>query len=233
MRQLFVSAALAAALAAPLSAQSTMAGGQENPRRPISVSVVGYGGYVMFGDQFESARNIEDENTDSYLVGGQVLLGLRRNVSLYAGAGYARSEWTFHNYFRPGATTPGNDLFLKKVHTVLYEGGVQLGWPRGAGTTSTGFMPFVQLGVGAYGYYPADDDENRPRSFESTGQTNFAYNVGLGADISTGKVGLRVMAKDYLSSLHWLDGRNPDIHGHKLANNLALTAGLTLHLFDF
>lgn len=232
MTRLLVTAGLVVVLAAPASGQMVMTEGQGQARAPIAVSVTPLGGFVRFGNHFETTAPLTFSNKEnSYLVGGEVNIGIRPTVSVYLGANYGRSEWTFANYFGTN-----NRLFLKKVHTVLYEGGLQFHarQPTMMGL-GTGAVPFVQLGVGAHGYYPVRDPLNVPgeEAFQTTGNTNFAYNVGVGADINAGRFGIRLLAKDYLSSLHWVDGRNPKITGKKLVSNFALQAGLNVFLFSF
>ena len=88
--------------------------------------------------------------------------------------------------------------------------------------------PFVQGGIGAVRYTLGVNGE-------SQSNTDFQANVGLGADVDVGRFGLRLMVKDYLTSLQWtdfrafadVDGTRPD--DVKVAHNLAFTAGVRLH----
>jgi hypothetical protein len=66
------------------------------------------------------------------------------------------------------------------------------------------------------------------QSFLSTNATNFAGNVGRGADVTLGKnIGMRLMAKDYIGKFDFKDATFIDYEG-KTANNVAFSAGLRL-----
>ncbi|HKW49405.1 MAG TPA: hypothetical protein VJN70_18265, partial [Gemmatimonadaceae bacterium] len=102
--------------------------------------------------------------------------------------------------------------------TLLYDGGLQLDLPL---TTASGLSlkPFAQVGVGAWHY-------NISESVIQTNTTNFAANVGLGADIGLGQsMGLRLMAKDYIGKFNFQGATNLDVQG-ETAHNFALSAGL-------
>ena len=101
---------------------------------------------------------------------------------------------------------------------VLYDGGLQLDIPV---TTVAGasFSPFIQAGAGAIHY---DISE----SIISTKATNFAGNVGLGADVAIGNgFGIRVMAKDYIGKFDAKEATSLDFSG-QTANNFAFSAGV-------
>jgi hypothetical protein len=73
----------------------------------------------------------------------------------------------------------------------MFDAGLQLALPV-SNMSGTAFTPFIQAGAGAMRY-------DITESFITTSSTNFAANVGLGADVSVGRgVGVRVMAKDYI-----------------------------------
>jgi hypothetical protein len=59
-----------------------------------------------------------------------------------------------------------------------------------------------------------------------------AFNVGLGADVALARgVALRLMAKDYITSLSWDDIDDVDFDddvGDNVAHNIGLTIGLRL-----
>jgi hypothetical protein len=63
-------------------------------------------------------------------------------------------------------------------------------------------------------------------SILQTNATNFAGNLGLGADIGIGQnLGIRLIAKDYIGKFNFQDATSLDIQG-QTANNFALSAGL-------
>ena len=83
--------------------------------------------------------------------------------------------------------------------------------------------PFAQLGAGAIRY---SSDYN---NFNSKSQTNVAFNGGIGADFQFRKlVGVRVMAKDYVTSLKWTNDNTigTDVVHGQTAHNWGITAGL-------
>ena len=60
----------------------------------------------------------------------------------------------------------------------------------------------------------------------TTSSTNFAANVGLGADVSVGSgVGIRVMAKDYIGQFDMQQATYLDI-GTNTTNSYAFSAGV-------
>jgi hypothetical protein len=79
--------------------------------------------------------------------------------------------------------------------------------------------PFLQAGAGAIHY---DISE----SLLSLTATNFAANVGLGADVALGSgVGLRLMAKDYIGKFDFQQATSFDVSS-STTNNFAFTAGM-------
>ncbi|HEY4138766.1 MAG TPA: hypothetical protein VGN65_09955, partial [Casimicrobiaceae bacterium] len=64
----------------------------------------------------------------------------------------------------------------------------------------------------------------------NTTATNFAGNIGVGADIAMGKgMAVRLLAKDYIGKFNFKDAIGVDVGG-STAHNFGLTAGLR---FDF
>jgi hypothetical protein len=67
---------------------------------------------------------------------------------------------------------------------------------------------------------------NINESILQTNATNFAANVGVGADVALGQgMALRLMAKDYIGKFNFQDATSLDIQG-QTASNWALSAGL-------
>jgi hypothetical protein len=68
--------------------------------------------------------------------------------------------------------------------------------------------------------------------FNADATTNVAFNAGLGADFNVGALGVRVMAKDYISSFKWDEFRNAndpdDLRDAGTSHNFAFTLGLKL-----
>ena len=103
---------------------------------------------------------------------------------------------------------------------LMYDGGQQLDVPV-TSISGMSLAPFIQAGAGAMRYEISE-------SFLSTTSTNFAANVGVGADVALAKdIGLRLMAKDYIGKFDFNDATFVDLEG-KTANNFAFSAGLRL-----
>ena len=213
MNKYFVSAALAAAFAAPLAAQSSVVTGQ-----PSVFSITPYAGYIAYGDHFETANGAEFTNDNGAIYGAQLGIDMTPNLALVGNFGYSRTHWEFE--FGSGAgEQPAGD-----VGVWLYDGNLQLKFPFAAGAGT--FSPFAQAGVGAI-KFTADRND-----FQADGTTNVAFNAGLGADFNVGALGLRFMAKDYISSFKWDEFRNAndpnDLQDAGTSHNFAFTLGLKL-----
>ena len=212
MNKFFVSAALVAAVAAPVAAQSSVVTGQ-----PSVFSLTPYVGYIAYGDHFETGSGAEFTNDNGAIYGVQLGIDMTPNLSLVGNFGYSRTKWEFE--FTGPAEQVGGD-----VGVWLYDGNLQLKFPFAAGAGT--FSPFAQAGVGAM-KFTADRND-----FDSDGTTNVAFNAGLGADFNVGALGLRLMAKDYISSFKWDEFRNAnstrELRDAGTSHNFAFTLGLKL-----
>jgi len=210
MKRVFVGALILGAVAAPLAAQQS-----SFSNKPAVFTIAPYIGYMNFGDYFETTNNVEFSNENGALYGAQAQLDLGRYFSLVGNFGYTSSKFTFENYYGSGQS-----LNLDNVGVWLYDGGVQLRMPLKPEATS-GFSPFVQAGAGAIRYSSESDD------IASSSATNAAFNYGAGVDWQLGKLGIRLMAKDYVTSLDWNDFGNVELKDTK-AHNWGLTAGFKI-----
>jgi opacity protein-like surface antigen len=212
MKKFLVSAALVAAIAAPLAAQSSVVTGQ-----PSVFSLTPYAGYVAFGDHFETANGAEFSNDNAAIYGVQLGIDMTPNLALVGNFGYSRTNWEFE-FAGPAESFAGD------VGVWLYDGNLQLKFPFAAGAGT--FSPFAQAGVGAI-KFTADRND-----FDADGTTNVAFNAGLGADFNVGALGLRLMVKDYISSFKWDEFRNAndpnDLQDAETSHNFAFTLGLKL-----
>ena len=212
MNKFFVSAALVAAMAAPLAAQSSVVTGQ-----PSVFSLTPYVGYVAYGDHFETVNGAEFTNDNAAIYGAQLGIDIGRNLALVGNFGYSRTNWEFE-FSGP------SESFAGDVGVWLYDGNLQFKFPIAAGGGT--FSPFAQAGIGAI-KFTADNND-----FQADGTTNMAYNAGLGFDFSVGALGLRLMAKDYISSFEWDEFQNAndlnDLEDAGTSHNFAFTLGLKL-----
>ena len=206
MKRLIVGAVALVVSAAPVVAQSS---------KPTVFTISPYVGYMNFGDYFETSNNIEFSNENGALYGAQAQLDLGRFFSLYGNFGYTSSKFTFENYYGSGQA-----LNLNDVGVWLYDGGVQLRMPISR-DAATGISPFVQAGGGAVRYSSDSDD------IRSSSSTNAAFNFGGGIDWQVGRLGIRLMAKDYVTSLDWTDFDNVELDDRK-AHNWGFTAGFKI-----
>jgi len=216
MKRFIVSAAVVAALVAPASA-SAQAGMPVTSARG-SFYLQPYAGYMVFGQLADLGNNADYSNEDGPIYGVQAGYSFSPNISLLGNFAYSRTKAVIKI---PNATNLNlsGDLGLW-----LYDADLQFRLPFLTGQGSSTVSPFVQVGAGAV-KVSADADD-----FGASGPTNVAFNFGGGVDwqISRG-IGVRLMVKDYLTSLKWdeLDDVDNDIRSDsRIANNLAFSAGL-------
>ena len=210
MRSTIVVACFVAAIASSASAQAPapLASGTAFELTP-------YAGYMIFGDYLKGPLGTSVSNSPGAIYGVQLGMKIYPNVSLIGNLGYTSSDITAGVPFLGGYS-------IAHSSTLLYDGGLQFDLPL---TTASGLSlkPFAQVGAGAMHY-------NIDASILQTNTTNFAANVGLGADIGLGQsLGLRLMAKDYIGKFNFQGATQLDVQG-ETAHNFALSAGLR---FDF
>jgi len=201
------SIAILAVLSATAHAQSRT--------RPLesgrAFNVTPYLGYMVFGDFVKGPLGTSIYSAPATMFGAQVGMHLSPNLSLIGNLATTSGD------IKAGIPFVGG-LAVAHSTMVLYDGGLQLDIPV---TTVAGasFSPFIQAGAGAIHY---DISE----SIISTKSTNFAGNVGLGADVAIGKdFGIRLMAKDYIGKFDVKEAISLDYSG-QTANNFAFSAGV-------
>ena len=192
----------AAFLAVPAAAQSqTISAGR--------VSITPYGGYMRFGSLVDGPLGTSIGNAGGPVIGGQLKLGLTPNVALVGHVAHASSDLKAQAPIIGGVSLGSGSAWL-------YDAGIQLSLPL-----ESGMVPFAQAGAGAM-----------RQSFSvgpvSTNATNFAWNVGAGADIPIGeRLGLQVMVKDYVGRFDAQEVTGLSIDT-RTTHNVAFTAGLRL-----
>lgn len=196
--------------AAPLAAQ-------ESGR---NVSLTPYAGYISYGNLQQMPTGDQPERDGNLLAGLQGAVQLTRYVSVLGNVGYAKSPWSLASGGTSGVVASSGDLDY-----ILSDVGVEVKLPINLSSGQT-VVPFAQGGMGAVRYSLAADGLDRQSN------TDFQANFGGGLDVPVGAVQLRVMVKDYLTSLQWtdfrafadVDGARPD--DVRVAHNVAFTAGL-------
>ena len=221
MKRLIVSAAVVAALLAPSTVRA-----QNMPGEPVtsgrgSFYLQPYAGYMVFGELADFGNDVDLSNENSPLYGVQAGYSFSPNLSLVGNFGYSKSKAVLKFDNAPDQNISGD------LGVFLYDASLQFRLPFLTGPASV-VAPFAQVGAGAI-KVTADTDD-----FGGNGPTNVAFNAGLGVDFQLNKlVGIRVMAKDYITSLDWdeFDDVDNEIRANRknnVANNIALTAGLNI-----
>jgi opacity protein-like surface antigen len=176
---------------------------------PGRLTITPYGGYMRFGSLVDGPLGTSIGSAGGPVIGGQVKLGLTPNISLIGHVAHASSN------LRVQAPIIGG-LDFGSGSAWLYDAGVQVSLPL-----ESGIVPFAQAGAGAmrqsYAVGPV-----------STHATNFAWNVGAGADIPVSeRLGLQVMVKDYVGKFDAREVTGISIDT-RTTHNVAVTAGLRL-----
>lgn len=216
MRSTYRLSLVAGSVAAALSLLSIAApAAAQAPESGKVLHVSPYVGYMIFGDYLKGPVGTSLSNAPGPVYGAQAGLSLAPNLSLVGNLGYSSTD------IKVGVPILGG-LSVGHSSLLLYD--ADLEYDLGTSKTSgAAFTPFVQAGAGAMRY---TIDE----SILTTNATNFAGNVGVGADFTVGRgMALRVLAKDYIGKFNFQDATGLGITG-ETAHNFAFTAGLR---FDF
>ena len=187
-------------LATPLAAQN-------------SFGLTPYAGYIKFGSLVSGPFGTSIRNGGSAVYGAEAQLGLGRAIALVGNVAYSQPNLEI------GAPLLGG-VSVGRSSVLLYDAALRLRVPVTAGLP---ISPFVQGGAGAV-----------RQSFDigpaSTHATNFAYNVGAGADVALApRLGLQLMVKDYIGKFDAQEATSIDVKT-KTTHNWAVSAGLRLGL---
>jgi hypothetical protein len=207
---------LARSFVALLFASPLAAIGAQAPGSGTVLHISPYAGVMVFGNYLNGPLNTTLTNKPGMLYGTQVGLSLSPQLSLVGNIGYTSSN------IDVGLPIVGG-YSVGSSSTLIYDADLEynLGELRNG---ATAFTPFVQAGAGAMRY------DIKAASILTTNATNFAGNVGLGADIAMGKgMAVRLLAKDYIGKFNFKDATGFGIDG-STSHNFGLTAGLR---FDF
>jgi hypothetical protein len=211
MRSPFV---LAAALLATVPALATA---QSRGTSPLATNTVfqatPYVGYMIFGDYLSGPLGTSVTNAPAPVFGAQLGMKLAPNLSLIGNVATASSD------IQAGVPILGG-VSLAQSRVQMFDAGLELALPI-TSMSGTAMTPFIQAGAGAMRY-------DITQSFITTSSTNFAANVGLGADVSVGRVvGVRVMAKDYIGQFDLQQATYLDV-GTNTTQSFAFSAGVRL-----
>ncbi|MBK6490028.1 MAG: outer membrane beta-barrel protein [Gemmatimonadetes bacterium] len=199
------------------------AGAQTPPPRATVASVTPYVGYIAFGDFATGPLGTSVSNAGAALFGATLGIDMSPRVGLVGNIGFANTKLRGDLPLLGGYSFGDSKVLLldANVHLALT---VPVAVPA-PGSTQMQFGTFVEAGVGAIRF----DQSVGPLN---TVATNFAFNVGAGADIGlTPSLDLRLSVKDYIGKFDFSDALGTAIGGRinsKVANNFAFTAGLKL-----
>jgi hypothetical protein len=172
-----------------------------------------YVGYMFFGDYLSGPLGTSVTNAPAPVFGAQLGMKLAPNLSLIGNVATASSD------IQAGIPILGG-VSLAQSRVQMYDAGLELALPL-TSMSGTALTPFIQAGAGAMHY-------DITQSFITTSSTNFAANVGLGADVSVGRgVGVRVMAKDYIGQFDLQQATYLDV-GTNTTQSFAFSAGVRL-----
>lgn len=192
------------ALTSPLAAQRSAG---------PSFGITPYAGYMKFGNLVSGPLGTSVRNSNSAVYGAEATLGLTRGIALVGNVGYSQPNLEI------GAPLIGG-VSVGRTSVLMYDGALRLRVPVMAGLP---ISPFVQGGAG----YVRQSIDVGPAT---THATNFAYNVGAGADVAIGpRLGLQVMAKDYIGKFDVREATAVNVDT-KTTHNWAVSAGLRLGL---
>jgi hypothetical protein len=189
-------------VAAPLQAQQGRMG---------SFSITPYAGYMKFGNFANGPLGTSLRNSGAAVYGAELGLGLAPAVALVGNVAYSQPD------LEVGVPIVGG-LSVGQGSVLLYDAGLRLRVPTGG---MLPISPFVQAGAGAI-------RQSVSVSPVSTHATNFAYNIGAGADVAIApRIGLQLMAKDYIGKLDAKEATGINVDT-KTTHNWAVSAGLRL-----
>jgi len=203
-RILWAGALAGLALTTPLAAQRSAS---------PSFGITPYAGYMKFGNLISGPFGTSVRNAGAAVYGAEATLGLTHGIALVGNVAYSQPGLEI------GAPLIGG-VSVGRSSVLLYDAALRLRVPVRGGLP---ISPFVQGGAGAV-----------RQSFDvgpaSTHGTNFAYNVGAGADIAIGpRLGLQLMVKDYIGKFDAQEAASVNVDT-KTSHNFAVSAGLRFGL---
>ena len=172
-----------------------------------------YVGYMVFDSFMDGPLGTSIGNAPAPVFGAQLGMRLAPNISIVGNVAATSGD------IKAGIPILGG-LTVAHSNMLIFDGGLQLDVPV-LTISGIAMSPFIQGGAGAMRYEIS-------QSFLSANATNFAANIGVGADVALGRnMGVRVMAKDYIGKFDFKDATFIDFDG-KTGNNLAFSAGLRM-----
>jgi opacity protein-like surface antigen len=192
------------ALTTPLAAQRSAG---------PSFGITPYAGYIKFGNLVSGPLGTSLRDAGAAVYGAEAALGLTSGIALVGNLAYSQPA------LEVGVPLIGG-VSVGRSSMLLYDAALRLRVPLTGGLP---ISPFVQGGAGAM-----------RQSFDvgpaSTHSTNFAYNVGAGADVALARrFGLQLMVKDYIGKFDARGATGLSVNS-KTTHNWAVSAGVRLGL---
>lgn len=195
----------------------------ELPQRRGKFFAHPFAGYFLPDKLFRTSGGVAASLGDGAMYGGQLGFRLSPNIALVGGVGSSLPHFDLGGVPAPGGGT--RDI-ASDLRVVFYDLALETRLPIVTHGWGGRITPLIQVGTGAMSYSFAADE------LRDAGGTRWQGNVGAGADIRlTTGLAVRLLARDYLTSLHWRDD-DPTFAGvrkdGRLTNNWATTAGLAI-----
>jgi opacity protein-like surface antigen len=192
------------ALTTPLAAQRSAG---------PSFGITPYAGYMKFGNLVSGPFGTSVRNAGAAVYGAEATLGLTNAIALVGNVAYSQPGLEI------GAPLIGG-VSVGRSTVLLYDAALRLRVPVAGGLP---ISPFVQGGAGAV-------RQSLDIGPASTHSTNFAYNVGAGADMALGpRFGLELMVKDYIGKFDARGATALNVDT-KTTHNFAVSAGVRVGL---
>jgi hypothetical protein len=199
LRPAVLRAGLALAVVAAVTAFAARAQAQSSSQNAFQVRPL-VGALIATGDERDVLKNA------AVLVGGQGSYTLNSNFALVGSFGWSPSE------DKTSATRPKLDLYQ-------YDLGLQGKLDDLTSGSAVSMRPYAILGGGARTY----DLRNVAGASAQTNPLGYGA-IGLDLDQASGRVGLRVEARDNVTAFKGLRG---ELQDRKARNDLQFVAGLT------
>jgi opacity protein-like surface antigen len=179
-----------------------------------SFGITPYAGYMKFGNLVSGPLGTSLRNAGAAVYGAEASLSLVPGVAIVGNVAYSQPGLEI------GAPLIGG-VSVGRSSVLMYDGALRLRLPVGAAGLPV--SPFIQGGAG----YIRQSVDVGPAS---THETNFAYNVGAGADVAIApRLGLQLMVKDYIGKFDAREATTLNVDT-KTTHNWAVSAGLRLGL---
>jgi opacity protein-like surface antigen len=195
MRKIIVGAAAAALMAAPMSTPLAAQMPGDPATSGASVYVQPYVGYIRYGNLFRFNDGSQYTNENGPIYGVQAGFSFTPMISLIGNFNFNESKFQVENSANEANNVSGD------VGVYMYDANLQFRLPFITNMTGSWIAPLAQVGAGQTRYTLSGNRLDDDQRINST-----TLNWGLGGDFQlTPAIGMRLMAKDYITNLNWDD----------------------------